>query len=97
MNHLQDRWFRRILPAPVDAAKGGSVPERVILVHGLARSSRSLAAMGVALRSAGYEVCHAAYPSTRAAPPRTPRGRKDPRGPMPWCCNEPAAHRTVER
>jgi pimeloyl-ACP methyl ester carboxylesterase len=68
MNHLQDRWFRRILPAPVDAAKGGSAPERAILVHGLARSSRSLAAMGVALRSAGYEVCHAAYPSTRAAP-----------------------------
>lgn len=68
MNHLQDRWFRRILPAPVDAAKGGSVPERVILVHGLARSSRSLAAMGIALRSAGYEVCHAAYPSTRATP-----------------------------
>ncbi|MBA3909635.1 MAG: acetyltransferase [Rhodobacter sp.] len=42
--------------------------ERVILVHGLARSSRSLAAMGFALRAAGYAVSHAAYPSTRAEP-----------------------------
>ena len=40
----------------------------MILVHGLARSSRSLAGIGFALRAAGYEVSHAAYPSTRSAP-----------------------------
>ncbi len=49
---------------PVGAVTG----ERVILVHGLARSARSLAAMGVALRAAGYRVTAAAYPSTRATP-----------------------------
>ena len=54
--------------APSDAASGAGGAERVILVHGLARSSRSLAAMGLALRAAGYRVSHAAYPSTRAAP-----------------------------
>ena len=68
MNRPRDSWFRQIFPAPADAAKGNSAPERVILVHGLARSSRSLAAMGLALRAAGYQVGHAAYPSTRAAP-----------------------------
>ena len=47
---------------------GAGPVERVILVHGLARSPRSLAAMGVALRAAGYAVGHAAYPSTRAEP-----------------------------
>lgn len=61
---LQPQIFR----APADAATGAQVPERVILVHGLARSSRSLAALGLALRAAGYSVTHAAYPSTRAAP-----------------------------
>ena len=40
----------------------------MILVHGLARSTRSLAPLGFALRAAGYQVTHAAYPSTRAAP-----------------------------
>jgi triacylglycerol lipase len=54
--------------APPEAASGASAPQRVILVHGLARSARSLAAMGLALRAAGYVVSHAAYPSTRAAP-----------------------------
>jgi triacylglycerol lipase len=54
--------------APPDAASGGVRGERVILVHGLARSTRSLAAMGLALRAAGFAVSHAAYPSTRAAP-----------------------------
>ena len=56
------------LLAPADATKGTPTPERVILVHGLARSSRSLAAIGLALRATGYLVRHAAYPSTRAAP-----------------------------
>ena len=54
--------------APADVGTGTGQPERVILVHGLARSSRSLAALGLALRAAGYHVSHAAYPSTRAAP-----------------------------
>jgi pimeloyl-ACP methyl ester carboxylesterase len=54
--------------APADAASGSTVRERVILVHGLARSSNSLAAMGLALRTSGYAVSHAAYPSTRATP-----------------------------
>ena len=54
--------------APAEATTGGTAPERVILVHGLARSARSLAAMGLALRAMGYVVSHAAYPSTRATP-----------------------------
>jgi hypothetical protein len=54
--------------APPDSVSGGTPTERVILVHGLARSARSLAAMGIALRAAGYAVSHASYPSTRAAP-----------------------------
>ena len=54
--------------APPDAASGGAAPQRVILVHGLARSTRSLAAIGLALRAAGYAVAHAAYPSTTSPP-----------------------------
>jgi len=42
--------------------------ERVILVHGLARSRNSLAPMGLALRAAGFAAESAGYPSTRAAP-----------------------------
>jgi triacylglycerol lipase len=60
--------FRLPFAAPPDAASGGALAERVILVHGLARSTRSLAALGWSLRAAGYAVSHAAYPSTRAAP-----------------------------
>jgi triacylglycerol lipase len=64
------RMIRLRMPftAPPDAGSGGVPAERVILVHGLARSARSLAAIGLALRAAGYAVGHAAYPSTRAAP-----------------------------
>jgi triacylglycerol lipase len=58
----------RVFSAPPDAAGGLGPPERVILVHGLARSTRSLAAMGIALRAAGFGVEHVAYPSTRATP-----------------------------
>ncbi|NJM81905.1 MAG: alpha/beta fold hydrolase [Tabrizicola sp.] len=54
--------------APPDAVSGAMPAERVILVHGLARSARSLAGLGLALRAAGYAVSHASYPSTRAAP-----------------------------
>lgn len=46
----------------------GAPPARVILVHGLARSARSLAAIGLALRASGYVVDHATYPSTKATP-----------------------------
>ncbi|MFN3281100.1 MAG: esterase/lipase family protein [Tabrizicola sp.] len=53
---------------PADRPAGSTPTERVILVHGLARSARSLAAMGLALRAAGYAVAPASYPSTRAAP-----------------------------
>lgn len=56
------------LRLPADRPAGTAPTERVILVHGLARSSRSLAPMGLALRAAGYAVAHAAYPSTRAEP-----------------------------
>lgn len=50
------------------ASQSGPAPARVILVHGLARSARSLAAVGLALRHAGYLVDHATYPSTKAGP-----------------------------
>jgi triacylglycerol lipase len=53
--------------APPDANRAPA-GERVVLVHGLARSPRSLAAIGIALRAAGYLVEHAAYPSTKAEP-----------------------------
>jgi triacylglycerol lipase len=51
-------------PPPVAAEP----PQRVILVHGLARSKRSLAAMGLGLRAAGFAVESAEYPSTKAPP-----------------------------
>ena len=60
--------LRQPISAPAEAASGGGAVARVILVHGLARSSRSLAALGLALRAAGYAVAHASYPSTRATP-----------------------------
>lgn len=43
--------------------------ESVLLIHGLARTSRSLVPMAVALRAAGYRVVNWRYPST-AAPPQ---------------------------
>ena len=55
------------LPRTTDRAIGAP-PARVILVHGLARSAHSLAAIGLALRAAGYLVDHATYPSTKSAP-----------------------------
>jgi len=60
--------LRLPLAFPADRPAGTTPTERVILVHGLARSSRSLAPMGLALRAAGYAVTHAAYPSTTAEP-----------------------------
>lgn len=60
--------LRLPLTAPSDAATGSVAADRVILVHGLARSTRSLAALGLALRASGYSVRPVAYPSTKAAP-----------------------------
>lgn len=60
--------MRLPLRMTADRPAGTSPTERVVLVHGLARSSRSLAPMGLALRAAGYAVTHADYPSTRAEP-----------------------------
>lgn len=42
------------------------VQESVILLHGLARTERSMAVMAAALRRAGYEVVNFGYPSRRA-------------------------------
>lgn len=42
-----------------------SAAERVVLLHGLSRTTRSMAAMARALRSAGYEVINRGYPSRR--------------------------------
>lgn len=55
---------------PADRPTGAAAAERVILVHGLARSARSLAPMGLALRAAGFAVAHVAHPSTTAPPER---------------------------
>ncbi|WP_225029308.1 lipase family protein [Xinfangfangia pollutisoli] len=41
-------------------------PGTVLLIHGLARTARSLGPMGLALRAAGYRVEPLAYPSTKA-------------------------------
>jgi triacylglycerol lipase len=60
--------FPLVFGFPADRAAGQSPAERVILVHGLARSARSLAPMGLALRAAGYAVDHVAHPSTTAPP-----------------------------
>lgn len=43
-------------------------------MHGLARSPRSLLAMGLALRAAGYAVENLGYPSTKAPPPALVEG-----------------------
>lgn len=51
-------------PPPAPRAKG----ESVVLVHGLARTDRSLVPMALALRQAGYRVINWRYPSTEAEP-----------------------------
>lgn len=66
--HGRPMRLRLPLTFPADRNAGPPPAERVILVHGLARSTRSLAAIGLALRAAGYGVAHAAYPSTTSPP-----------------------------
>lgn len=51
-------------PADASLAQGAAT---VILLHGLARSARSMRRMAGALESAGYEVCNIDYPSTEHA------------------------------
>ncbi|WP_236861018.1 alpha/beta fold hydrolase [Brevirhabdus pacifica] len=55
----------RPAPAAEDAA-GVEPAECVVLLHGLARSSRSMLVMEEALEDAGYHVVNRSYPSTRA-------------------------------
>lgn len=56
------RRASRVAVGPARAAPG----EHVILLHGLARSARSMEPMARALRRAGYSVDNVDYPSTRA-------------------------------
>ena len=55
-------------PAPADTTASpdaaADTGERVVLLHGLARSANSMEAMADALREAGYTVCNVDYPST---------------------------------
>jgi hypothetical protein len=44
-----------------------SAPEQVILLHGLCRTSRSMAKMAHALTEAGYQVQNVSYPSRTAS------------------------------
>ena len=53
---------------------GSGRGEGVVLIHGLARSPRSLAALALALRHAGYHVVNWAYPSTSGTPDRLAEG-----------------------
>jgi pimeloyl-ACP methyl ester carboxylesterase len=46
----------------------GPDAERVVLVHGLLRSSRAMEPLAETLRQAGYRVCNVDYPSTEGAP-----------------------------
>ena len=56
------------LSLPSDRASGPAPAERVIFVHGLARTKLSLAPMGLKFRSEGYAVGNVAHPSTTAPP-----------------------------
>lgn len=52
------------LTAPVPATPPGAEDSpQVILLHGLARSARSMGAMAAGLREAGFAVCNIDYPS----------------------------------
>lgn len=60
---MPDPFLAELLRLPPAPAKG----ETVVLIHGLARSQRSLLPMALALKAAGYGVINAGYPSTRQA------------------------------
>ncbi|WP_112311741.1 esterase/lipase family protein [Pseudogemmobacter bohemicus] len=53
------------LPHPALPSPRPPRGETVVLIHGLARSQRSLLPIAVVLKTAGYEVVNIAYPSTR--------------------------------
>lgn len=53
-------------PPPMPARHAGPASgELVVLLHGLARTSRSMETMQAALLDAGYATCNIHYPSTR--------------------------------
>ncbi|MDQ2067371.1 alpha/beta fold hydrolase [Xinfangfangia sp. CPCC 101601] len=54
--------------SPEAKSRMNAPSEQVLLVHGLARSPRSLLAMELALRAAGFSVVNMGYPSTKAPP-----------------------------
>ncbi len=58
-----------VIPAPLQSQLGGRRQrgETVVLLHGLARTEASLAAMEAALAVHGYAVVNRGYPSRRAA------------------------------
>lgn len=51
--------------APAAAAPKNQAKQTVVLVHGLARSSRSMTKLASALGQQGYQVCNINYPSTK--------------------------------
>lgn len=55
-----------LLPAALRKKPRPDLQERVVLLHGLARSESSFAAMERALVARGYDVVNAGYPSTGA-------------------------------
>jgi triacylglycerol lipase len=61
---------RRLTAAPSGAERSGAEGggDAVVLLHGLARSDASLAAMALALKAAGFRVVNWSYPSTKATP-----------------------------
>lgn len=57
-----------MLPMPTPAVAGArATADTVVLLHGLARSARSMRPMARALTAAGYRVCNLDYPSRRFA------------------------------
>ncbi len=67
---LHTTSFRANSPVPGRAARrldsnGTGIRERVLLLHGLARTSRSMRRLGKRLAEAGYQVSTVGYPSRR--------------------------------
>ena len=59
-----------LVAAPSQASDAPTQPEAaqtVVLLHGLARSAKSMRRMASSLESTGYAVCNIDYPSTEHA------------------------------
>jgi len=56
--------FTLVGSTPVFATQNQAPLTKVVLLHGLARSSGSMSKMAKSLTTAGFEVCNIAYPST---------------------------------